>query len=135
MKLYWDQIQKMARAHHMEEATANIDNFARYLKWWWCRTYNRPMKDPMLEQYTLPELCYEYLRHYYMSPENDPRKDLEAKKIKEDEDEWIKKQMSAIAQAQATAAPAQVQEEKKAEVEESLQKMADLPDISTKFDE
>lgn len=27
---------------------------------WWSRTYNRPLKDPLLQDYTLEELVYEY---------------------------------------------------------------------------
>lgn len=31
-----------------------------FLKSWWSRTYNRPLKDPLLESYTLYELLYEF---------------------------------------------------------------------------
>lgn len=31
-----------------------------FLKSWWSRTYNRPLKDPLLESYTLHELLYEF---------------------------------------------------------------------------
>jgi hypothetical protein len=31
-----------------------------FLRSWWSRTYNRPLKDPLLETYTLHELLYEY---------------------------------------------------------------------------
>jgi hypothetical protein len=27
---------------------------------WWSRTYNRPLKDPLLQTYTLEELLYEF---------------------------------------------------------------------------
>jgi len=27
---------------------------------WWSKTYNRPLKDPILQTYTLEELYYEY---------------------------------------------------------------------------
>lgn len=30
------------------------------LQWWWCRQYNRPLKDPLLQEYTLEELQIEY---------------------------------------------------------------------------
>ena len=32
----------------------------RFLHSWWSRTYNRPLKDPLLQQYTLEELYYEF---------------------------------------------------------------------------
>jgi hypothetical protein len=31
-----------------------------FLKSWWSRQYNRPLKDPLLESYTLAELLYEF---------------------------------------------------------------------------
>lgn len=31
-----------------------------FLKSWWSSTYNRPLKDPLLESYTLEELLYEF---------------------------------------------------------------------------
>ena len=31
-----------------------------FLRSWWSKTYNRPLKDPLLESYTLHELLYEY---------------------------------------------------------------------------
>ncbi len=30
------------------------------MKSWWSRTYNRPLKDPLLESYTLADLLYEF---------------------------------------------------------------------------
>lgn len=133
MKLHWDSIQKIAKAHHLEDPTGSTENFARFLKWWWCRTYNRPMKDPLLSSYNLNELCYEFLRYYYLNPDNDPKKDLETKKVKDEEDSWIKEQMARMAsQAKLKAPESQVDAPKV--VEEQLQAMADLPEISTKFE-
>ena len=31
-----------------------------YLKHWWSEYYNKPLKDPILDTYTLEELAYEY---------------------------------------------------------------------------
>lgn len=31
-----------------------------FLQSWWSRTYNRPLKDPLLLSYTLEELLYEF---------------------------------------------------------------------------
>jgi len=31
-----------------------------FLRSWWCRTYNRPLKDPLLAEYTTYDLLYEY---------------------------------------------------------------------------
>jgi hypothetical protein len=32
----------------------------RFLMSWWSKTYSRPLKDPLLQEYTLEELYYEY---------------------------------------------------------------------------
>lgn len=47
-------------------AREKLDNEAaqlRFLSFWWCKTYSRPLKDPLLAQYTLEELYYEYKEH------------------------------------------------------------------------
>lgn len=31
-----------------------------FLRSWWSKYYNRPLKDPLLQEYTLEELYYEY---------------------------------------------------------------------------
>jgi hypothetical protein len=31
-----------------------------FLRSWWSKTYSRPLKDPILQEYTLFELLYEY---------------------------------------------------------------------------
>lgn len=31
-----------------------------FLTSWWSRTYNRPLKDPLLKEYSLEELLYEF---------------------------------------------------------------------------
>lgn len=59
---------------------------------WWCEHYKRPLKDPLLQEYTLEELAYEY----YMVNEKDVyREEMakdEADKIEEaklqDEEDW-----------------------------------------------
>ncbi len=40
--------------------TDTEDGLILFLKSWWSKQYNRPLKDPLLESYTLPELLYEY---------------------------------------------------------------------------
>lgn len=55
----FEAIQQLARKHarqpiDTEEATM------RFLISWWCKYYNRPMKDPLLKEYTVEELAYEY---------------------------------------------------------------------------
>jgi hypothetical protein len=33
---------------------------SRFLCYWWSKTYGKPLKDPLLQEYTLEELYYEY---------------------------------------------------------------------------
>lgn len=142
MKLHFDLIQRLARAHHIEDPLLNVDTFTRFLQFWWCQKFNRPLKDPVLQNYTLDELCYEYIRYYYTEPANDPRKELEAKSVREDEDAWIKEQLARF-KAQADAKNA-LQVEVKAEPvaedpaksdSQEIQATPVLPEISTKFEE
>ncbi len=35
----------------------------RYLTYWWSNKYNKPFKDPLLKEYTLEDLYYEYRLH------------------------------------------------------------------------
>lgn len=130
MKFHWSEIQNIAKAHHCEEPVQDLETFQRFLRFWWCRHFNRPMKDPLLREYTLDELCYEFLRYYYMNPDNDPKKELEAKQVQEDEDAWIKEQMARISGAQKVAAQAVVESPSP-----SHSQANDLPDIFTQFDE
>lgn len=47
-------------------AREELDNEAaqlRFLSFWWSRAYSRPLKDPLLAEYTLEELYYEYKQY------------------------------------------------------------------------
>jgi hypothetical protein len=39
---------------------SNSKEVIKYLRFWWSRHYNRPLKDPLLEEYSLYELFYEF---------------------------------------------------------------------------
>jgi hypothetical protein len=48
-------------AAHNARANLNDDNqLLLFLRSWWSRTYNKPLKDPLLQSYTLEELLYEF---------------------------------------------------------------------------
>lgn len=138
MKLNWSAVSSIAKAHHMEDPTGSVESFTRFLKWWWCRTFTRPLKDPLLQQYTLNELCYEFLRYYYLNPENDPRKQLEAQTVVEDEEAWIKSMMAKIPPQKPLEpilkAEAPVATSEDQAIQDQLNSLANLGDISTKFD-
>jgi hypothetical protein len=51
------------RAIAAKNARSTLDNdhdLMLYLRSWWSRTYNRPLKDPLLETYSLEDLLYEF---------------------------------------------------------------------------
>jgi hypothetical protein len=54
-----EAIRKIATNHARSEISTEID-MLRFLRSWWSREFNRPLKDPLLAAYTLEELLYEY---------------------------------------------------------------------------
>ena len=50
----------MIAQRNAEQSYNNLDSLELYLRSWWSKTYNRPLKDPVLESYTVYELIYEY---------------------------------------------------------------------------
>ena len=132
-KFHWEEIQKIAKAHHIQDPLDNEDAFTRFLQFWWCRKYNRPFKDPLLFTYTIEELTYEWLRHIYLLPDQDPRKELEAKNAREDEDAWIREQLKKV-KSQVATNPAKADVEPPEPVTPEIPDLPPLPDISTKFD-
>jgi hypothetical protein len=91
-----------------------------YLKSWWSKEYNRPLKDPLLESYTLYDLLFEY--HDKVSREKaiDLKLEQEADKIEQEEEEelfdWIEEEEQKERELLEKA-----QEEKKRKSEEKAQ--------------
>lgn len=57
-----------------------------FLQSWWSRTYNRPLKDPLLATYTLEELLYEFYDRIERAKAEDERLEQEDVKIEEEKD-------------------------------------------------
>ena len=47
-------------AHNARAPLETEELLLLFLQSWWSRTYNRPLKDPLLLSYTLEELLYEF---------------------------------------------------------------------------
>lgn len=66
-----------------------------FLKSWWSRTYNRPLKDPLLESYTTEELLYEFYDRIERNKAEEERLEQDSVKIEEDKDkaaeDWAEK--------------------------------------------
>lgn len=114
----WEDIDRLAKAHHLTDPTVSEKSITRFLRVWWCLQYNRPFKDPLLNTYTLDELIYEYLVHFYTDPKNDLNKKAENDAEQADDDAWVKKMILKEQQKEQT----------KKEAAEAP------PEISTKFD-
>ena len=54
-----------------------------FLKSWWSTTYNRPLKDPLLESYTIEELLYEFYDKMERQKAAEERVSEDADKIEE----------------------------------------------------
>lgn len=136
-RIHWEEMRKLAIAHQLEEPSSSADALLRFLRLWWCRTYNRPFKDPLLMSYTADELCYEYLRIFFLKEENDPKKKIEEEAAKANDEEWIKSMLSKTAEQLSNMAKPQTpdnKQEKKEEPASSEPQVPDLPEISAKFD-
>lgn len=55
-----------------------------FLKSWWSRLYNRPLKDPLLSEYTLEDLLYEFYDRVERRASEQERE--KAEEIKEEAD-------------------------------------------------
>lgn len=54
-----DAVKALA-AFNARADLSDPDQLLLFLKSWWSRTYNRPLKDPLLLSYTAEELLYEF---------------------------------------------------------------------------
>jgi hypothetical protein len=110
MALNWTEIDRLVRAHRLVDPTASEEDLIRTLRMWWSIKYSRPFKDPLLNEYTLDELAYEYLTHFYLDPENDPETKKQKDQAAQDDEEWARKMLE------------RVQKEQTASVEENAQR-------------
>jgi hypothetical protein len=70
----------------------------RFLSYWWSNKYNKPIKDPLLQEYTVEELYYEYRLH------NEYAKAVNEKETEEQEKIEEQKADDALAWAEAEEA-------------------------------
>ena len=85
-----------------------------FLQSWWSRTYNRPLKDPLLETYTLEELLYEFYDRIERTKAEQERIEqlddkIEVEKDKAAED-WAEKMEREELEAEMRAAAAKSEE-------------------------
>ena len=86
---------------------------------WWSRTYNRPLKDPILQSYTLDELYYEY--------RDKIERDIASKEASEQETDKIEEEKidDALAWAEAEEEKERIANEKVSVSKEDIEWMDD----------
>jgi hypothetical protein len=114
-----DKIRAIA-AKNARSPLDNEEDLTLFLRSWWSKTYNRPLKDPLLEEYTLEDLLYEFYDKIERAEAEEESRNSEDDKIlrekeKADEDwaeqeerrelEELKKQKKQAANATAAAEP------------------------------
>lgn len=84
-----------------------------FLRSWWSRTYNRPLKDPLLDSYSLLELLYEYRDKVERVRAEEAGFELEADKIEDAKTEetldWIEEEERKEREAAEAAAKAKLE--------------------------
>ena len=67
-----------------------------FLRSWWSKTYNRPLKDPLLDTHTIQELLYEFYDKTERVKAAELTFELEADKIEEAKEQetldWIEEE-------------------------------------------
>jgi hypothetical protein len=76
-------------AYNARAAITDETQLTLFLQSWWSRTYNRPLKDPLLLSYTLEELLYEFYDRIERRKAEEERINSEADKIEEDKDKAV----------------------------------------------
>lgn len=81
-----EYIQEIARFN--AQAKLNTEHqLELYLKSWWSRHYNRPLKDPVLQSYTLEELIYEFYDKIERERAKEEAAEQEADKIEDEREQ------------------------------------------------
>lgn len=80
-----DTIKAIA-AHNARAPLDNEENLLLFLRSWWSRTYNKPLKDPILNEYSLEDLLYEFYDKVERADYEEEMRNSEDDKIDTDKD-------------------------------------------------
>lgn len=123
-----------------------------FLQSWWCNRYTRPLKDPILQEYTFEELMYEYYDYTVREEARKNNIDKQADIIEEEKEketlDWVaeeeRKELEAEKakeQAKSAEPSAEDKEWMRKQAEEQLKINKELygddygEDLSINFDE
>lgn len=108
-----DAIKRLA-AHNARADLDTEEQLLLFLQSWWSRTYNRPLKDPLLESYTTEELLYEFYDRIERQKAEEERLEQEDVKIEETKDkeneDWAERMEREEREAELRAEAAQPQD-------------------------
>jgi len=84
--------------------TNTEEGLTLFLKSWWSKEYSKPLKDPLLESYTLHELLYEYYDKIERLEAAEEAFELKTDKIEEEQEQetfdWIEEEERKEREAQ-----------------------------------
>jgi hypothetical protein len=83
-----DCVKKLAE-HNARASLDTEEQLLLFLQSWWSRTYNRPLKDPILLSYTLEELLYEFYDRIERLKVAHEQLELEDDKIEEEKEQGV----------------------------------------------
>lgn len=83
-----DQIRSIAAANARSDLS-DEKQLILFLQSWWSKTYNRPLKDPLLLSYTLEELLYEFYDKIERKKAEEERINSENDKIEADKEKEV----------------------------------------------
>lgn len=90
----FEAIKRLA-AHNARADLDSEEQMLLFLQSWWSRTYNRPLKDPILLSYTLEELLYEFYDRIERTKADEERLEQEDVKMEVDKEkqaeDWAEK--------------------------------------------
>lgn len=107
-----EAVKKLA-AYNARAPLDSEEQLLLFLQSWWSRTYNRPLKDPLLLSYTIEELLYEFYDRIERQKAMDESLEQEDVKMEEAKDraaeDWAERmereEMEAELRAQAAKPP------------------------------
>lgn len=107
-----EAIRRLA-AHNARADLDTEEQLILFLQSWWSRTYNRPLKDPLLLSYTLEELLYEFYDRIERDKAQEEALESEGVKIEEAKDkeaeDWAEKMEREEMEAEMRAEAAKQQ--------------------------
>ena len=83
-----DQIKSIAAANARADLS-DEKQLTLFLQSWWSKTYNRPLKDPLLLSYSLEELLYEFYDKIERKKAEEERMNSENDKIEADKEKEV----------------------------------------------